>query len=93
MNKPAFKAAIIEVQKHLVDYAGKDSLKKASQAATELWRLCDDTDYIEAKLGEFDDVLMQILECKNVRKEQSLRQDLIKICHQMDNALDWEEKK
>ncbi len=92
MDKEAFKQAIIVVQKELTDYAGKDALKKASQAATELWRLCENNDYIEGKLGEFDDLFMQTLECKNVRKEQSLRQDLIKICHQMDNALTWEEK-
>lgn len=93
MNKPAFKEAILEVQKQLTDYAGKDTLKKASQAATELWRQCDDTGYIEQKLGEFDDVFMQALECKNVRKERDLRQQLLKICHQMDNALNWDDKK
>ena len=90
MNKEAFKEAIQEIEKLLRDYAGKDSLKKTSQAATTLWRLCEDNGYIEGKLGEFDDVFMQTLECKNVRKEQSLRQDLIKICHQMDNALSWD---
>lgn len=92
MNKEAFREAIKEVEKLLRDYAGKDSLKKTSQAATTLWRLCEDNEYIEQKLGEFDDVFMQTLECKNVRKEQALRQDLIKICHQMDNALSWDEK-
>lgn len=92
MNKEAFKEAIKEVQKLLTDYNGKDTLKKASQAATELWRLCEDNDYIEAKLGEFDDVFMQTLECKNVRKERNLRQSLVKICHQMDNALNWDKE-
>ncbi|MFC1467290.1 hypothetical protein ACFLQY_01170 [Verrucomicrobiota bacterium] len=90
MNNEAFKEAIKEVQKQLTDYAGKDSLKKASQAVTELWRLCEDNEYIEGKLGEFDDVFMQTLECKNVRKERDLRQALVKICHQMDNALSWD---